>query len=398
MSNQKLKILLSESFENKIISKITISLKNKEKIESNISIESIDINELKAVYIKTILIKKEEHFSFLYRFPTKDLTKNYSFEFGMDLILKLLGSVFFQLDVFLLDKSIHILFDKNGNLKWKEKTLKVARKLNLEHNKVKSYILNEGEADFLKILGVFSEDGKLKSDKRDKFKQINKYLEFFAQIIKELDHEHDLEVFDMGSGKGYLTFAMYHYLNNILNVTSKVVGVEYRNDMVELCNYMAKKADFEGLGFMQGSIETTEIAKPDILVALHACDTATDEALFRGISLEAKAILVSPCCHKQIRKNMLTQKIIQPITKFGILEERQAEILTDTIRALILEAYGYQTKVFEFISSEHTPKNLLITAVKKRKAFDPTKMAEIETLKSLFGIKYHHLQGLLESK
>lgn len=398
MSNQNLKILLSESFENKIISKITISLKNKENIESSINIESIDINELKAIYIKTILINKGEHFSFLYRFPTKDLTKNYSFENGIDLILKLLGTVFFQLDVFLLDKSIHLLVDKKGNIKWKEKTLKEARKINLEHNKVKSYILNEGEADFLKILGVFSEEGKLKSDKRDKFKQINKYLEFFAQIIKELDHERGLKVFDMGSGKGYLTFAMYHYLNNILNVTPKVVGVEYRNDMVELCNYMAKKANFEGLGFVQGSIETTEIAKPDILVALHACDTATDEALFKGISLEAKAILVSPCCHKQIRKNMLSQKITQPITKFGILEERQAEILTDTIRALILEAYGYQTKVFEFISSEHTPKNLLITAVKKRKTFDPTKIAEIEALKTLFGIKYHHLQRLLESE
>jgi hypothetical protein len=166
---------------------------------------------------------------------------------------------------------------------------------------------------------------------------------------------------------------------------------------VDLCNNLAKAADFEGLSFFQGTIENAEMKQSNVLIALHACDTATDEAIFKGISANAKIIMVAPCCHKQIRKQIKPEAELSLLTKFGILEERLAESLTDLIRALILDAYGYQTKVFEFINSEHTPKNLMISAVfreldEKKKI---EKLNEVKALKSRFGIDFHYLEKLL---
>jgi SAM-dependent methyltransferase len=264
------------------------------------------------------------------------------------------------------------------------------------HNKIKNRIVED--APFLRLLGVFSNEGKLKSDKQDKFVQINKYLEFFSQSIASSELKDDFSVIDMGSGKGYLTFAMYDYLTRILGKKAAVKGIEYRQDMVDLCNNLAQKADFVGLSFVQGTIENAETQGDNVLIALHACDTATDEAIFKGINANAKIIMVAPCCHKQIRKQINPQDELRLLAKFGILEERLSESLTDLIRALILEAYGYQTKVFEFINSEHTPKNLMISAVykgidEKRKI---EKLNEVMALKSRFGIEFHYLEKLLE--
>ena len=170
-----------------------------------------------------------------------------------------------------------------------------------------------------------------------------------------------------------------------------------RKELVDTCNQIAQKANFTQLNFITGSIDTAELSKVDMLIALHACDTATDQAIYRGIKADAKVIICAPCCHKQVRKSMKPKNDISAITRFGILEERQAEILTDTIRALILEVFGYKTKVFEFISTEHTPKNVLIVGVKteqteaaKSKAF-----GKIKNLKSLFNLEYHELEKLM---
>ena len=169
-----------------------------------------------------------------------------------------------------------------------------------------------------------------------------------------------------------------------------------RKELVEKCNDIAKQSAFDGLEFKTGSIDTAELPATDMLIALHACDIATDQAIYRGITGGAKVIVCAPCCHKQIRKQLQPQSAVSPVTRFGILEERQAEILTDTIRALILEAYGYKTKVFEFISTEHTPKNVLITAIKTRDTTtpDPKALEQINSLKQLFGIKQHELERL----
>ena len=168
--------------------------------------------------------------------------------------------------------------------------------------------------------------------------------------------------------------------------------------MVDKCNLIAQKAFFESLLFVQGNIKEVVLPKIDVLIALHACDIATDKALARGIQAGAKIILSAPCCHKQVRKSMKTEGLLCEITKFGIMKERQAEMLTDTIRALILEAYGYKTRVFEFIATSHTPKNILIVGVKLRELVAPDQevMAKIQEIKRMFGITYHELEQLLK--
>lgn len=381
--------IFSESFENNIISKITVSFKNK------IFSENIVDSEIKAIYIKPFVSKNERKLSFVFRYPTKDVTKNYEFSEAKELITKLMGNQFLQADLFLKNASYHLIFDKKGKSKLVKKELEVERPVAATHNKIKNRIVED--APFLRLLGVFSNEGKLKVDKQDKFVQINKYLEFFSQSIAASDLTNDFSVIDMGSGKGYLTFAMYDYLTRILGNNAIVKGIEYRQDMVDLCNNLAQTADFQGLSFVQGTIENSDTSGNNVLIALHACDTATDEAIFKGINANAKIIMVAPCCHKQIRKQINPAGELKLLTKFGILEERLSESLTDLIRALILEAFGYQTKVFEFINSEHTPKNLMISAVfkgldEKKKT---EKLTEVNALKSRFGIDFHYLERLL---
>lgn len=381
--------IFSESFENNIISKITISFKNK------VISENIIDSEIKAIYIKPFVSKNERKLSFVFRYPTKDVTKNYELSEAKELINKLMGNQFLQADLFLKNASHHLIFDKKGKSKLVKKELEGERSVVETHNKIKNRIVED--APFLRLLGVFSNEGKLKVDKQDKFVQINKYLEFFSQSIASSDLTNDFSVIDMGSGKGYLTFAMYDYLTRILGKKATVKGIEYRQDMVDLCNNLAQTADFQGLSFVQGTIENSNTSGNNVLIALHACDTATDEAIFKGINANAKIIMVAPCCHKQIRKQINPAGELKLLTKFGILEERLSESLTDLIRSLILEAFGYQTKVFEFINSEHTPKNLMISAVfrgldEKKKN---EKLTEVNALKSRFGIGFHYLERLL---
>lgn len=257
--------------------------------------------------------------------------------------------------MFCLEKDYFLKTDGKEKLTIKDTT--VERKVETDHNRSKVRIV-EQDATFLKLLGVSSEDGHLRKDKKDKFIQINKFLEFFSVATQSLDLSKEISVLDMGSGKGYLTFAIYDFLAKKIEV--KVTGVEFRQDMVDLCNSLASKAGFNGLHFEQGTIEGYNFTQNDVLIALHACDTATDEALFKAITSNTKVIMVSPCCHKQVRKSMESKGVLAGLSKFGIMKERTAEMLTDLIRAAILEVYGYQTNIFEFVNSDHTPKNLMI--------------------------------------
>ena len=201
----------------------------------------------------------------------------------------------------------------------------------------------------------------------------------------------------MGSGKGYLTFALYDYLQT-KNKEIKVTGIELREDLVLKCNTIAEQSLYTGLHFTKGSIQQTDLPFVDMLIALHACDTATDDAIAKGIKANATFIICAPCCHKQIRRQMAPTNALQYITKHGILMERQAEMVTDTIRALMLEAHGYKTKVFDFIEEEDTPKNVLIVGTKSnfsQKIFDEN-ILKIKELKTLFGIKEHYLETIIE--
>jgi protein-L-isoaspartate O-methyltransferase len=260
----------------------------------------------------------------------------------------------------------------------------------------------------LQALNISDKEGVVYKSTQDKYKQINHYIELLAPLIQQLDLKKAVRVVDMGSGKGYLTFALYDYLVNTLNIESKVVGVEYRSDLVNLCNDIASNSSFNNLHFIQGSILEYTGETPNILIALHACDTATDDAIYKGIKAEADLIVVAPCCHKQIRREIEKGKAendLNFLTNHGIFLERQAEMVTDGLRALILEYFGYTVKIQQFISDAHTPKNIMITAIKKEnlevnKLKNEKKKDEIlekiKSIKTYFGIHSVYLSDIFK--
>ena len=272
--------------------------------------------------------------------------------------------------------------------------------VSLDHDRSKKRLIETNAKAYLHELKITDAEGNVYKNAQDKYKQINHYVDILSSLIKEIPAENLKKVVDMGSGKGYLTFALYDYLTNVLALKPSIIGVEFRPDMVELCNSIAQNTGFDGLNFVEGTIENYDSTDTNILIALHACDTATDDAIYKGITAEADLIVVAPCCHKQIRKEIEKNKAsneLDFLTKYGIFLERQAEMVTDGVRALILEYFGYKTKVFQFISDAHTPKNVLVVGVKGKA--NPKKQAEIleklKATKAYFGIDYHHLEKLL---
>ena len=354
-------------------------------------------NDLKAVYVKPVLIKEKEHLNFVYKYNTKDITKNFILVEAFENLKKLLKEHFYQTIVFTLAADYDLLIRKDESSSFKKSKASISKKPKVQHNKVKDKLIKTKDNIYLQELGVINASGNILADKQKKFKQINKYIEIIDNILKPIDFKGDFTVVDMGAGKGYLTFALYDYLQNVSDKNPNIIGVELRKELVEKCNIISDKASFEKLRFIEGSIKKAEIEKIDVLIALHACDTATDDAIYRGIKANAKVIICAPCCHKQIRKQIKPTDELKLVTQFGILKERQAELLTDALRALLLEAHGYKTKVFEFISTEHTPKNVLIVGVKNKALKEPDAeiIKQIQSIKKTHGIDFHYLEKLL---
>ena len=354
---------------------------------------------IKIVTLKPVQLKDEILVSMVTSNQNNDVTKNFTLEQSVFQLLDLLNKDFYKADLFTLEKNWHLIYYQSEKFKMKSNPATI-HVVDTMHDHLKKRILDPHGNIYLEQLGITTKEGYIKKSKHGKYRQINKYVEIIDSILRTNQLPEYFNVIDMGAGKGYLTFALYDYLYNILKKKPKVLGVELRSELVEKCNAIAKKAKFDYLNFEQGEIKNAILPKIDVLIALHACDIATDDAIARGIKSHAKVILVAPCCHKQVRKSMKNHGSLAILTKFGIMEARQAEILTDTIRALILESYGYQTKVFEFIATDHTPKNILITALKTKDISVPdlTILEEVNTLKSTFGIAFHELEHLLEIK
>ena len=232
-----------------------------------------------------------------------------------------------------------------------------------------------------------------------KWKQIHKFDEIFSGALSHIQLPEQLRVVDFGSGKGYLTFALYDYLLK-QDLNPFVTGVELNSKMVEFCQEVANKSDFQQLDFFQGDVRTYQPERLDVMIALHACDVATDFAIHTGIRLNAEMIMCAPCCHKELRPQLKAPLVLQPMLQFGIHAGQQAEMLTDTIRALLLKAYGYETKVFEFVALEHTSKNKMILATKRKdyQAPDVAVLAQIQALKEMYGIQKHSLELLLNNQ
>ena len=288
---------------------------------------------------------------------------------------------------------------KKENFSRKEKESNLIKTFN-EHNKKKQYILNEGDKiDFLIELGLMSVEGKILKSSFNKFKQINKYLEFIDDVIEELKTKklitNHINILDFGCGKSYLTFALYYYLKNYRkDLTFSIVGLDLKKDVIEFCNKLAKKLNYENLEFLNGNIKDYDKSKEvDLVFSLHACNNATDYSLEKALSLDAKAILAVPCCHheffEKIQKNKNSEfyNTLKIMADNGVVLDKFATLATDSFRSLSLELCGYKTKMIEFIDMEHTPKNILIRAIKSKSSNLKEKLVEYNKLKEFLGIK-----------
>ncbi len=288
---------------------------------------------------------------------------------------------------------------KKESFSRKEKESNLVKSSN-EHNKKKQYILNEGDKiDFLIELGLMSVEGKILKSSYNKFKQINKYLEFIDDVIEELKDKklimNHINILDFGCGKSYLTFALYYYLKNYRkDLTFSIVGLDLKKDVIEFCNKLAKKLNYENLEFLNGNIKDYDKSKEvDLVFSLHACNNATDYSLEKALSLDAKAILAVPCCHheffEKIQKNKNSEfhNTLKIMADNGVVLDKFATLATDSFRSLSLELCGYKTKMIEFIDMEHTPKNILIKAIKSKSSNLKEKLVEYNKLKEFLGIK-----------
>jgi len=278
-----------------------------------------------------------------------------------------------------------ILVSKKGKVTIKSKMKKGEKKqINMSHDRKKKYVLEEGvPVPFLQDLGVMTQDGKIVHAKFDKFRQINRFLEFIEDILPELDKGRELTILDFGCGKSYLTFAMYYYLHELKEYDIRIIGLDLKKDVIRHCNELSEKYGYEKLRFLEGDIaDYTGVNKVDMVVTLHACDTATDYALHNAVCRGARMILSVPCCQHELNGQIATDKL-KLITRYGIIKERFAALMTDAIRANLLESRGYKAQVLEFVDLSHTPKNLLIRAIKKRPALDNAGRIALDEAKAL---------------
>ena len=314
------------------------------------------------VTIKKVIIKNEEKHQFEYFFDKNVEHKNLDSEETISEMNNLIETYFKQAVINTVNHDYQVLVSKKGVAKIHTKT--ATRKFEEPtHNKKKKYILNEGEkTPFLIELGIMTAQGKIVNAKYDKFKQINRYLELVSDCIPYLDKNKTIRIIDFGCGKAYLTFALYDYLVLKMGYNVEIVGLDLKENVITFCSDLAKKLNFNDLRFEQGDIKGfNQFTDVDMVISLHACNTATDEALAKAVNWGANVILAVPCCQHEFLKKIKNEKMI-PMMKYGIIKEKLATLLTDSVRANVLEIMGYRTQVIEFIDMEHTPKNVMIRA------------------------------------
>ena len=348
---------------------------------------------IRNVFIRPVELKEGRRLSFLYRYPTRDLTRNFPIEEGLELLPELLGRDFLNGFLSTTTGTAQLTFRKGRSTRLVLGKAEVTAPPDLSHDRAKRRTVAP-DANWLRELGVTAEDGSVKAGMEAKYRQIHRFVEVFHPLLVEaaLPTEATLQVVDMGCGKAYLTFALYEHLRKHRTGPVSITGVEARGDLVNLCRGAAERCGFEGLRFAAGDIATAQVTPGSILMALHACDTATDEALAKGVQAGAPMLLAAPCCHQEVRPQMAAPPVLSGPLRHGIFRERQAEFATDALRAALLEWAGYDTRVFEFISTEHTGKNLMIAAVKSRRPVDrEAAAASVRALAAFYGIRRQRL-------
>ena len=319
------------------------------------------------IKIRPVLLKDELNFQITEYKGKQVFHENLKKEDTSEYIINQMENFFGQMVLESRTKTVNMLVSKKGTVTIKQKAQKNEMKpKELSHNRKKRYIIEEGTVvPFLVDLGVQTKEGKIVNSRYDKFRQINRFLEFIQDIVEDLPKGRELTIVDFGCGKSYLTFAMYYYLKIIKGFDIRVIGLDLKEDVIAYCNELKDKYGYENISFTTGDIASyTGVDAVDMVVTLHACDTATDYALEKAVKWGASVILSVPCCQHELNYQMRNEEL-SVVLKYGLLKERIAALVTDGLRAEMLEQCGYDTQVLEFIDMEHTPKNILIRAVKK---------------------------------
>ena len=384
--------------------KLENSLKEGTIIKMTLSKPVIKNNELRNVYIKPILLKNNKMCQFVFRYERRDETKNFDAAQTMGQVRSLVPEVFQNVSLFTLTEDVTLLVSKKGKPTFMCKPVKEQRTQDLSHDHEKQRLIDPSKPWWY-LLGLTTREGKVMADMQHKFKQICKYVEIVDGVMRQTKFDDEIHIADMGAGKGYLTFALYEYLTSHYDKKIVMEGVEIRPELVQKINDIIRDCGIDTrrdaihrvsvestIRFVHNSIADYKPSNLDVLIALHACDTATDDAILKGIRNNAKLIICAPCCHKQIRREMEKSGKTDTMTRFGIFLERQAVMITDAVRALVLEYCGYKTQVMEFIEIDNTPKNVLLVGRKSDKPVDKESIAkQIKDLLDQYGIGEHYL-------
>lgn len=383
-----------ESVE-KFIAEFAGSLKDETFVKMTCSNYKGADGHLQKLLLRLIKTKKGTRLSFQYRYDTRDIVKNHDFDEGIKLVAASLGGDFFSAHLFTTENDFQLSVGKKGKsrLNTAKPTFKTLP--DAVHDRQKKAQIDPNSY-YLKALGITTDGGVVRDKQQDKWRQINKFVETLGSLFdnSDLKDRREISIVDMGCGKGYLTFAAYEYFTSVRGLNVKITGVDTKQDLVDLCNDIARASEFDGLEFVTGTIGDYDLADTDILIALHACNTATDDAIFKGIRAGADLIVVAPCCHHELRPQIKPPEMLAGVLRHGVMLERTAETITDGLRALLMERSGYSTKVFEFISTEHTPKNNMIVGTKSNKV-NKDAGGQIEAIKNFYGIGEQRLEKLL---
>lgn len=352
---------------------------------------------LQKLQARRVSTKKGDRLFVLFRYGTRDTTKNFSIEDGVSTVRSALSAGFRSGHLFTTANDLQLEIGKKGRTRLNVAKPTFTAAPTTTHDRQKHTLIDQN-AFYLKALGITDDAGRVRDREQDKWRQINKFVEILGGLIdrSSLRDRPSLKAVDMGSGKGYLTFAAYDHLNGKFSKAISMTGVDTRRDLVELDNGIAAASGFDGLTFLVGSIIDYPIENVDILIALHACNTATDDAIYKGISSGADLIIVAPCCHQEVRPQIKSPAMLADVLKHGTLMERTAETLTDGLRSLLMERSGYSVKMIEFVGIEHTPKNNMLVATRNSEPSNVSGLQmQIDAIKREFGITHHRLETLL---
>lgn len=376
MEDNGLRDLMDRLFINGSLSKAIISNRKNKSEDGPLKIT-----------IKPFDQKGTTKYQFERHFQKKVTHENLDPEEASELTMQLLQLDFKQGDFKTTEGEYQVLVSNKGAARIREVSSK-KHLIDLAHDRKKNYILQDGEpVDYLVHLGVMSPEGAVYKKKYDKFRQINRFLELVEDTVDTLKGKETINIVDFGCGKSYLTFALYHYLSSIRGFDINIVGMDLKKDVIDFCNDIAEKLDYENLKFICGDIaDYVPVSEIDMVVTLHACDNATDIALVKAAQWGARVIMSVPCCQHELFSKIKNGELIGML-KHGIIKERLSSLVTDSIRGSILEILGYQVQILEFVDMEHTPKNIMIRAVKTHEEYRPEAVLEYRQLKSAWGLK-----------